>query len=356
MVYLLGQEDSLKLYMSRDDWANRLHRAMDRIEDTLFDFPAQALELVYQLPDVFAVHPTEVMPLHELRAKALEATATGLIGSLEDAERQMSPLLQRAQQMSDLPEDLNGWLHAKYASMLLRLERVDEAVEVIDHGFEVLNHQTPEVVAVRAQLQMCRAFRHRLADEWTMARDIYERAYKAVKHRNEIKGGYYRRGDITKVAAFLNLISVNGFVEPDPRKQLAYLAQADIKPRRGIQSSWGFAPYYQVITTENIGRLQLAIGEDSAALVNLEFAARGYLKLEMKLEALEATLHLAKLEPAHQTVERVVRVIKNDTNLSPELLALVKRGAVERHAMLRAKLFDVIAHVREDRGLVRVAT
>ncbi|MEM8963441.1 MAG: hypothetical protein AAGD38_18305 [Acidobacteriota bacterium] len=351
----IAEPFDLLAYVAEVDWENRLHLAMDRVEDALFDYPARAVDMARQLPELFAIYPARVTAVHHLRADALETTALGLVSALDEANKTMAELLLRARQLSDLPEDLGGWLHAKYASMLIRLRRFDEAFEVIDKGLELLNLKTPEVMAARAQLEMCHGMIYQARCDWMPARRHYEIAYRLVNHRDEIKGGYYRRGDITKTAAMLNLVAVTAAEESDPVELLAFLDRAKIKARHNIRSYWGFAPYHEVATTDIIGRLQLNAKRFPEALVNLEFAARGFLRLGLRLEALDTTLYLVELEPKLQTVDQVFRTIERDRTLSDALIQLVKDRAFVHQPELRNKVRAEIAAIREQRGQIRVA-
>ncbi|MEM8960935.1 MAG: hypothetical protein AAGD38_05615 [Acidobacteriota bacterium] len=352
MDHILGPTGSLLDYAAAVEWEHRLDLTMDRVEDALFDYPAAAFQwTTEQLPELFDVFPNRVTLVHRLRAEALQATAMGLTGALEEGETKLAKVLEHSRQTSEIPQDLYGWMHAKHASMLIRLDRPDDALESTDRGFEQLHKKTPAVQAVRAQLQMCVAWLTRLRRDWLNARDQYRSAYDMVNHRKRVPGGYYRRGDITKTAAFLNLVNMTAQLAPSATEQLAYLARQAIAPRHDIRSEWGFAPYHEVITSSFIGRLQMQAGTLSPAKANMEFAARGFLKLHMPIEALEAALDLAALEPSHQTVERVFRTIVRDQQLSPRLVDLIRRGAVDEASAIRQE----IASLREKRGQARVA-
>ena len=351
MDVLLRPGDSIRTYFWNVDWERRLHITMDRIEDALFDYPAAAFEWAQELPELFALRPARVTDVHQLRAEALEATARGLVGRLEEAEANLADVLTRAKASRAMPEDLVGWMHAKYASMLIRLDRNDEAARVIDEGHDRLVLKTPEVTTARAQLHICQALIHHSRGDWVKARAHYKIAYDMTEHRKKIQGGYYRRGDITKTSALVNFLHVTAHLEPDVKKRLAYISNELILPRHSIRADWGFAPYHEVVTAAMVGRLQMEAGETLQALPNVEYSARGFLKLRMPVEALDMVLDLAAIQPHHQTVSRVFRFVLQQKRLSPKLIELVRRGGLDHAAAIRQE----IAAERKRRGQARVA-
>ncbi|MEM8961175.1 MAG: hypothetical protein AAGD38_06845 [Acidobacteriota bacterium] len=348
--------NSIEDYFEFAEWELRLDRTMDRIEDRLFDYPRIALDWSQRLDPLFARRPESVTATHRIRAAALRATASSLCGALETSCADMTTIVGRARELgNDLPEDIGGWIHAKYAVMLIKLGHIDVAHEVIAAGLDSLTSKSEPVKAVTAQLYLARGRIHRHERDWQRAFDWCKKAYDLATHRRSREGGYYRRGDVTRAAAVLNLVQLAQLLSGDPQHCLRMLTeQCKFRVYRSIRSNWGFAPYHEIATTHIFGRLQAKAGNVRAAIDNLEFSARAYLRSSCPLEALETSIDLAALAPEHPSITRVIETIFRQSMLSPRLAEYVatrKRNQIAEDSELLA----LIAEERRRRHLPQAA-
>ncbi|MEM8963979.1 MAG: hypothetical protein AAGD38_21015 [Acidobacteriota bacterium] len=325
----------------------RLHLAMDRVEDALFFHPARALSLCDELDRLLTREPDRVAIDHRLRAEGLGATALGLTGKVHLAAERLGDVVARATSETRMPQDVLGWLYAKYATVLIKLARHDEAEQLVATGLSRLTKKSEPVRAVMAQLILARGRIQHDRGEWEAARDSCLEAYRLAEHRIRAEGGYYSRGDITRGTALFNLVRIIEELENSPEKALAFLAEHRIEPFHNFRRDWGYAPYHEVLTVRLTGTLLAKTGRRREAITETAWAARGFVKLGMPFDALETALDLAELDTDHREVIRTMTEIANTLEISPELHALIVQGEPHRSHRERLRLRSLIALERQ---------